>query len=374
MNLLRDLYLRAGLFTAADGTYVRRLDDLFRQLAGKGTDYRFPAVPKESDCLNVLSLCGIGDALWSAVFIPALMRKFEKKAVRLLVHYNGDHRSGRSFDLLKRLSYVRDVVPFRFSIHHPVPVNQEGQYRYMYSAGPAAGAQRRSFDYALIVNTFLERGWSMEQIAALLDLDSAHLDWSPFSHFEWRDEDSKIADDLAQRWGDYAVFYLGADTDNTVAGLNRGGLWRTFDWVSLIKRTHDRTGKKIVIIGAPYDLSYFKRVFDNGADAVLDACVNLIGMLDLPETLAVMKKASFMVGFASGMPISAAYLRTNTAIFWRPQELSMSAIWPNHGFHREFATNWVPRDMLESRRYLDLWYTKDTPEGIVRRMEDAKWF
>lgn len=374
MRALYNLYERVGLHTAAEGTYVRGIDNVIRRLAGKQPAKQFPVLRKDPSTLNVLSLCGIGDVLWSLIFIPALLKRYNKNAVRLVVHFNGDHRSGRSFDLLRRLDYVDDVVPFPFRIHRPVPIDSDGYLDYTYTAGPAVGAETRAFDYALIVNTFLERGWSIEQIAQHLELDESLLDWHPFSHFNWKPEDAQAAQALSRNYGQYAVFYLGAEVDNTIGGLNCGALWTPEDWVRLLKLVTDRSGKKIVVIGAPYDLSYFKKVMDADVDGVLAHTVNLIGMLDLPATLAVLRDAAFVVGFASGMPISSTYLRTKTAIFWRPQELSMSPRRAKYGFHKEFATNWVPREMLESRSYLDLWYTKDTPESIVARMDEAKWF
>lgn len=373
MGILNRLYDRLGLHTAAEGTYVRDADNLLRVLAGKRRRKMASVVKKDPSALNVLSLDGIGDALWSALLIPALLRQHGKTDLRLVVHFNGDHRSGRSFDLLRRLDYVREAVPFAFRIHRAVPVKDDGYLDYTYTAGAAGEAEAEVFDFALIVNTFLEHGWSVEQIARHLGLDETLVDWRPFDHFKWKPDDSVIAQSLTRQFGKYVVFYLGAQVDNTLSGLNCGGLWSVADWVELFRLVAASTGMKIVVIGAPYDLSYFKDVLAAGPGDLLSQSVNMIGLMDLPSTLATMRDAEFVVGFASGMPISSTYLRTRTAIFWRPQELSMSPHFKRYGFHERFATNWVPPDMLASESYLDLWYSKDTPETVVDRMKRARW-
>jgi hypothetical protein len=374
LSIFNRLYDRLGLHTAAEGTYVRDVDNVLRILAGKRRRRVSPMVRKDPAALNVLSLDGIGDVLWSALYIPALLRKRGKSDLRLVVHFNGDHRSGRSFDLLRRLDYVKEVVPFAFRIHRPVAVKEDGYLDYTFAAGPADEAGAEVFDFALIVNTFLEHGWSVEQIARHLDLDETLVDWRPFDHFEWKPQDTEIAQSLTRELGKYVVFYLGAEVDNTTSGLNCGGLWSPTDWVKLFRLVAASTGMKIVVIGAPYDLSYFKDVVAAGPTDVLSHSINMIGLMDLPGTLATMKEAEFVVGFASGMPISSTYLRTRTAIFWRPQELSMSPHLKKYGFHEHFATNWVPPDMLASESYLDLWYSKDTPESVMDRMKRARWF
>jgi hypothetical protein len=337
---------------------------------------REPDQPPDPEALRVLILCGIGDALWSFALVPALLAKYGKRKVHLVVHHNGDQRAGRSVSMLKRFRFVSGISQYSWPIHKLKPVDHEGHLAYTIPPGPPTTARHKKvFDYCLIVNSPLEKGQNLETIAQQLGLDASLVNYDVFMDYEETDSDLMAVGHLrGQDNQPYIVAYLGALVDNTVQGLNYGGLWSPHDWIELLDRIYQRTRTRIVLVGAPYDLSYFAEVFKSYNGPLFDRYVNAIGQYPMPSTLSILKHAELVVGFASGVTISSAYLGTRTAIFWRPQHLPMSHIFEKHGFSKEFATDWVPPEMLASNRYLDLWYSIDTPEAIDRRIESAGWY
>lgn len=375
LGLLYGPYARIGLHTANDGTLAKSAHYRLRSIMRLDPESE-PEQPPDPEALRVLILCGIGDALWSFALVPALLAKYGKRKVHLIVHHNGDQRSGRSVSMLKRFRFVSGISQYSWPIHKLKPVDNEGHLAYTIPPGPPTTAKHKKiFDYCLIVNSPLEKGQNLEAIAQQLGLDATLVNYDVFGDYQETSSDLRAVEHLrGQNNQPYIVAYLGALADNTVQGLNYGGLWSPHDWIELLDRIYQRTRTKIVLVGALYDLSYFAEVFQTYNGPLFDRYINAIGQYPMPSTLSILKHAELVVGFASGVTISSAYLGTRTAIFWRPQHLPMSHIFEKHGFSREFATDWVPPEMLASNRYLDLWYSIDTPEAIDRRIESAGWY
>lgn len=369
------LYARLGLHTASNGTILKSLHIRLRTLLRLDPD-REPEPEPDPDALRILILCGIGDVLWSFTLIPALLAKFGKRKAHLIVHHNGDHRAGRSVEMLKRFRFVSGVSLYSWPIHKLQPVDKDGHLDYSIPPGPPTSARHRKiFDFCLIVNSPLEKGLGLESIATQLGLDPALVNYDAFREYQESEGDRRAVQHLRGNVGKpYIVAYLGALADNTIQGLNFGGLWSPRDWIMLLDRIHEQTKLRIVFVGAPYDASYLAEVCRSYDGPFFDRYINAIGQYPMPSTLAILKNAEFVIGFASGITISAAYLGTPTAIFWRPQHLPMSAIYEKHGFAEGFATDWVPPAMLKSKHYLDLWYTLDTPASIDKRLADAGWY
>lgn len=313
---------------------------------------------------------GIGDSLWALVVLPALMQKHNLQYVDLVVHKERkDIRNGRSLSYLKRFPYFSKITSEYFNIRKFPEIDSKGYPTYI-----DTGSSSALFDYSLIVNTYLEHGKNFNEIASILNLNESNLNFFPFKDYKWELNDfNEVFKILNVSEKGYCIFYTCSLNDNTISGLNKGGLWKVKDWIDLGKMIYNESGMKIVLVGAVYDLDYIKNIQQESPDIFHQIFINNCGTLELTETLGLLKYAQCVIGLPSGIPISSVYLRTKTAMFWRPKELSMNDAYENYGFHPDFATDWVPQDMLTNGDYIYFWYGKDNASSVFDKILSNGW-
>lgn len=332
--------------------------------------HHFRALQK-SGTMSVGIMSGIGDAVWSFVIQEAVRRKYGADALLYHVNDSGDGRRKRSNNMLARFNFVDDMVTSKFQIHADTPMDdRSGHLNYMPS-GPVTVDGRDEFDYRLIVNTYLEHGHSYARVCEALGLDEGDLDFDFFRNYREQPEDMRAVNKVLNYVGeDYAIFYYGAEVDNTIGGLNRDEMWKPEDWNRLGRMVHEQYGLKIVVIGAPYDVSYANKILGANEDTFY---FNAIGQLDITETLALIQRSRFVIAFPAGVGIVGPYMRVPTVIFWRPKHMSYHVMHDRAGFCPEFATNWVPEPVLQQGGYYPAWYGSDTPETIMAAIERGEW-
>jgi ADP-heptose:LPS heptosyltransferase len=328
-------------------------------------------VIQKSAVIKAGIMSGIGDAVWSLVLAKAMMKRYGVKAIDLIVHDSADHRRKRSNALLERFGFVRNVEGARFDVHAAPPMNDRTGHINYVASGPAPLQRNEPFDYRLIFNTYLEHGDSYQEICEKYGLDKADINYDFWNEYREEPEDLGGMDRLRSQLGnEFIVVHFGAKSDNTEVGLNRGGIWSKKDWIELCDGLYKKYNLKIVVVGAAYDLEYAREVLN---ETRADYFVNTIGQLDIVETIALMKRARFIVSFPSGIGIIGPYMGVKTLIFWRPQHLPYHPLHENSGFHKGFATNWVPPSVLKSKAYIDAWYSIDTPKTILQEITSRKW-
>jgi hypothetical protein len=349
---------------------VRRDARLLPQRYEHSSAHHFRALQK-SGTMSVGIMSGIGDAVWSFVIQEAVRRKYGADALLYHVNDSGDGRRKRSNNMLARFNFVDDMVTSKFQIHADTPMDdRSGHLNYMPS-GPVTVDGRDEFDYRLIVNTYLEHGHSYARVCEALGLDEGDLDFDFFRKYREQPEDMRAVNKVLNYVGeDYAIFYYGAEVDNTIGGLNRDEMWKPEDWNRLGRMVHEQFGLKIVVIGAPYDVSYANKILGANEDTFY---FNAIGQLDITETLALIQRSRFVIAFPAGVGIVGPYMRVPTVIFWRPKHMSYHVMHDRAGFCPEFATNWVPEPVLERGGYYPAWYGSDTPETIMAAIERGGW-
>jgi ADP-heptose:LPS heptosyltransferase len=367
---------KAGGFVFPTSKAIRVIaDDLISesgstaQIFGSGRDRVL--VIQKSPVIRAGIMSGIGDAVWSLVLAKAMMKKYGVKEIDLIVHDSADHRRKRSNALLERFSFVRNVEGARFDVHAAPPMNERTGHINYVASGPAPLQRNEPFDYRLIFNTYLEHGKSYQEICEKYELDTADICYDFWSEYREEAEDLGGMERLrAQIGNEFIVVHFGAKSDNTEVGLNRGGIWSKKDWIELCDGLYKKYNLKLVIVGAAYDLEYAREVL---SETRADYFVNAIGQLDIVETIALMKRARFIVSFPSGIGIIGPYMGVKTLIFWRPQHLPYHPLHENSGFHEGFATSWVPPSVHKLKGYLDAWYSIDTPKTILQEIASRKW-
>lgn len=362
--LLSDLALRAVMEP------VRREGRLFPARHRQSAGHHFLAMQK-SGVMSVGIMSGIGDAVWSFVIQKAVRRKYGADSLLYHINDSGDGRRKRSNNMLARFGFVDDMVTSKFQVHANTPMDDRSGHLNYIASGPVAVDGRDEFDYRLIVNTYLEHGQGYDRVCEALGLKEEDLDLDFFAHYEEKPEDMVAVDKVLNHvGGDYAVFYYGAEVDNTIGGLNRDEIWKPEDWNRLGRMVHEEFGLKIVVIGAPYDTSYANRILGANRDTFY---YNAIGELDITETLALIQRSKFVIAFPAGVGIVGPYMRVPTVIFWRPKHMSYHVMHDRAGFCPEFATNWVPEPVLKAGGYYPAWYGSDTPDSIMEAVRKGGW-
>lgn len=327
---------------------------------------------KKTGVMEVGIMSGIGDAVWSFVIQKAVRKKYGATALRFHVNDSGDGRRKRSNNMLARFSFVDDMVTAPFQIHTEKAIDPKtGHLNYMPSGPVRVNDPHYSFDYFLVVNTFLEHGWDYGKICEHLDLDKSDIDFDFFQEYKEEDKDLTALEKITHYIGDsYVIFYYGAEVDNTVGGLNRDEVWKPEDWNRLGRMINEEYGLKVVVIGAPYDASYANKVLGANNDLFY---FNTIGQLDITATLSLIQRCRFMIAFPAGVGIVGPYMRVPTTIFWRPQYMSYHVMHERAGFEPDFATDWVPPAVVSVGDYYPAWYGTDTPESVFDVIKSRGW-
>ena len=95
---------------------------------------------------------------------------------------------------------------------------------------------------------------------------------------------------------------------------------------------------------------------------------NMCGKTTTTQIIEVLRQASLVVSFASGIGIASTYLETPTVMFWMPQDYSVSP-YEDLRFSDSFATNWVPPYAI-GQTYYPAYYFKDTVDTVAAACED----
>lgn len=292
--------------------------------------------------LKVAVPAGIGDTLWVLTKMEALLSLEGAEKVDITVCSDPLRRAE---DFLKRFSFVNSVSYCDLGILENPIATKEGYYNY----APSQRNWHNRFDWFLQANGHLEAGNRLEDWFPEL-----RTNWYIFDQYQWNAEDyGWVAEKVANQ--NYVVFYCGPESGNTREGHNRGALWTPEDWKNLALKFISQ-GLKIAIVGAEYDRSYLRHL--SGFEYT-----DYVGKLPISHTLFTLCHAKCVIGYQSGVTISAAFLGTPGAGFWRPQGDSVST---SHfiSFSEKMASAWVPPHMLENKLWLPCIYTKCSPESI----------
>lgn len=327
--------------------------------------------------MRILTGQGLGDSAWTLFKIQDVFKKHGQggKLELLIGTSSTATMEKRSLTFLKRFPFLDEVNVYPIKCtngqHGPVlhpgpPADKDGRYNYI----PDGPVDRNypidlpGIDWVLIPNHTLERG------IGITDWMSAYeMDWNIYDRFQFTLEEVQFAADFAAR-GPYTVIYLGPESGNTENGHNRGGLWSPNDWKTLTRLMADNSATRFVIIGAPYDMSYWNNhIQPVWGDLPVE---NMIGQWTIGITMAIIKNAKIFIGYQSGLPISAHHFGVNTITWWREKGNSIS---PNFylSLEESMATNWCRPQYLQEGRYMPSFYGRHNAEAMFEDMKARGW-
>jgi len=310
---------------------------------------------------------GIGDSIWALHKVRDIAARLGNGRVSLRLSCGGGDAEieGRAVHFLRRFDFVDDVSLLMAPIH-PCGrvVEPDGFYRYLPDGPTAAPA---GCDWVLVPNAALERGVRLEDW-----LPEFRCDWGVMRHFQFRPNEEALADELRERLGRYVVFYPGPLEGNTICGHNRGMIWEPEHWQRLGKLLYERYGVQIIVVGAPYDMSYWTSFLARRVDPAY--WQEFIGRWVIGQTYAVVKRAECCISYQSGIGIVASYLGVPTAIFWRAKGDSVRDDCLLH-FEEAFKDAWVDPAMLAAGKHAGVVYGRPeaSVEGIAETIEQRGW-
>ena len=309
---------------------------------------------------------GIGDSVWALHKVQAI-RDAHAPGDPIDIYLVGSEEGidNRALDFVKRFTFVRSVSMRPYSIHREESrYKQDGTYNYIDDGFYEFGDERFC---VLIPNAALERGERLESW-----LPHHAIRWDIWNDFTISSDERDYADQLSKRIGDYVVFYPGPLNGNTEFGHNRSALWRPEDWRDLGRSVYTEYGLKIVVVGAPYDASYWQWILSPLLQSSYEYWYNIIGQTNLGRLWSVTSRAKFVVSYQAGVGIISTYLGTPTAIWWRPYGDSID---PNDflSFNEGMASAWVPPVVLDRGTHLPIYYGRHGVSHIMAETRRRGW-
>lgn len=294
---------------------------------------------------------GIGDTLWLMTKMQSLLEQEGCHKLDITV-CNDPLR--RSEDFLRSFTFVNEVHQSDLTIVQDPCIRDNGHWNYFNTQKNWNG-----FDWLLQCNEHLENGDRLEDWHP-----EWTTNWSIFEEFVW--EPSNF-EDILPICGPYCVFYFGPEMGNTTDGHNKGPMWKPEDWKQL-QQECGKLGLNVIAVGAYYDASYF----NNHMVPLNINCFNYIGRTSIQSTLQIIKNAKFVVGYQSGITISAPFLNVPAVGFWRPTGNTQSSCY-FVSFDERMANAWVSPEMLQKNKWLGAIYGKDTVESIINHIKINRW-
>jgi len=281
---------------------------------------------------------GIGDMHWVLAKLESFKEKNNLDKIKIVIDRNPSLSYSREF--LRLVPFIDEVddgqkrLPFRFSI----------------AGGDGIPLQRNvnGVDYLMEFNSRLEQGVRIEDVLPEYDVN-----------FNYPIDNPREAKSFARiikkgMGGKLYLFYASS------VGGNKNwckGTWEPKHWVKLANKIYDETKIKTILMGAQWDSSYGAMIKSIDSRNTIQ---NMIGKTSISEALGLLREASFLVSFLSGLVILSTRFKIPCASFW--PTLKQAPHWINP---EKFKVSWIPPAAKENG-YMPFDYGgKNTnPKGI----------
>ena len=309
---------------------------------------------------------GLGDSVWALHKIQGVAARHNADSIEVgLVCGEKSAIESRSLDFVRRFKFIDSVqmCPGYSILNYPA-FTSDGYWNYI---------EDGFYDYkgekwcVMVPNAPLERGIRLENWLPLIPIN-----WDIFDSFRITDYERELAADLSRTLGPFCVFYPGPLDGNTVQGHNRNMIWRPQDWLDLGARIHRELGLKIVVVGAPYDASYYDTLLAPNLNGASNYWCNQIGRTNIGELFAITDAAQFVISYQAGVGIVATYLKTPTAIFWRQRGDSITQD-GYLSFEEKMASAWVPPKQIADGSHLPLYYGRHDVDYVMKEIAVRGW-
>lgn len=291
---------------------------------------------------------GVGDIHWIMTKMESFKRRAGVDRLTLAVHEDIGHRySGQYLDLLP---FVDHVIRFPVALTYDFGI-RGGHGRPVYRG-------EQGLTYKMEFNSALERGQAIEDI-----LPEFETHWDYEIAYPPASRDYALS--MKERAGGRLILFY-ASSEGANAKWARED-WTTGDWMELLLLIRSRTNKerqKIVLLGAPWDRAFANRLLKLDE---MESFIDLVGSTDLPQVLALIREASVLIGYPSGLSVMAAQFQTPCVMFWPINKISKGG-----EFEAPFIRSWLPPWARTNGRYLPVVYgsAEARPRAICNSIKE----
>jgi len=145
-------------------------------------------------------------------------------------------------------------------------------------------------------------------------------------------------------------------------GSHTGEQWSATETDKLARLIHEKTGKKIVLVGKHFEDQYVKQFLD---DVDSSLYINLVGETNLPSLLALIKRSQFIFGYQSGITFLSTHLKTPSALLWGVRNVTQQSAYK---WDRRFITSFIPPDSIDSY-YFPFVLGEDTHKTVWNKVQ-----
>lgn len=304
--------------------------------------------PKEKR-VDILIPPGIGDGYWPLVKMRSFVEKNKLGTPDIHIVSNRSKRRDRSIDFVQSIPFVHGAGYLQVD-------NKDPLWREAYlQDGRTIFEDVKGMDYFIAYNGVTRWGKSLEEVDPEYETEWFLPQWRPL-------ESRRYVEKIKQKYGDYIVAYF----------ISHG---MYMHWINamaprqiqeMLLHIAKLSGKKILLVGASWDQENLNAILmkrDNSG-----ALVDLTGRTSCHEILELMRQASGVIGFPSGITILATAYRTPTIMLWH--KYFLEEFWryscPPHALHQWYE----PVDIQQAiplplaQRFLRLTGDIESPQRI----------
>lgn len=310
---------------------------------------------------------GIGDSAWVLLKLQSIAKGLGSlnNECLLACHDESDPVEKRALEFVSRFSFVDKTGLYKTSIVNDIskPSSSDGYWDYVDDNRLIPNTDI----YILLPNKTLEHGKRLEEW-----MPDYGINWRIMDNFLFKDAELEFAEKFLEENAPYCVFFASSKQGNTTDGHNRGPLWTPDDWMRLSQLITSNLGIHIVLVGAPYDRSYFTDMIE---PYITSYNIQWRTFFDwhVAQTIAVMKGAKFVISYQSGIGILSSLLGVPTGIFWRKKGDSISRSF-YVSYEEEMASGWANPAYIEQGRHLPLIYGKHSVDHIFDQIVGRGWW
>lgn len=292
---------------------------------------------------------GVGDLHWIMTKMESFKEKNNIGKIKVVMNMPREEgaRSYHSYSI----EYF-NLIPFIDSAER---INKALGFEYALNRGSGIPLfkNRTGCDYVIEFNSALEKGINLKNILPEYEINYDYPIDEP-------EKERKFAEAFKETIGEKLVLFFTASIGGNYHWVKH--LWTPKNWVELARKIYNKTGCRVVLIGAKWDGDYADAIHEHDTESIIHS---MVGKTSLTQLFAILRKANVLITWQCGVGIMATQFRIPVVAFW-PIKTETN---PRGIFNRPFMRAWLP-PWAEEVGYMPVgWGDEDaTPEGVFDKI------